>query len=123
MDAMMKGMGGCENMTVTFRSDYGYGGSYGSRGQRERQAANWVERLKIKTPSLDHRIDQLSGGNQQKAVLSKWLLGRSLRPLVLYLSNPRSRPRRARRSFQRDLPAGRGRPVDRLRGRARREGW
>ncbi|TIX99621.1 MAG: sugar ABC transporter ATP-binding protein, partial [Mesorhizobium sp.] len=82
-EAMMKGMSVCENMTVTFGSDYGYGGLVLSKRRERRQVANWVERLKIKTPSLDHRIDQLSGGNQQKAVLSKWLLGRSLRLLVL----------------------------------------
>ena len=79
----MKGMSVCQNMTVTFGSDYGYGGLLLSKRRERREAANWVERLKIKTPSLDHRIDQLSGGNQQKAVLSKWLLGRSLRLLVL----------------------------------------
>ncbi|RWL93043.1 MAG: sugar ABC transporter ATP-binding protein [Mesorhizobium sp.] len=82
-EAMMKGMSVCQNMTVTFGSDYGYGGLLLSKRRERREAANWVERLKIKTPSLDHRIDQLSGGNQQKAVLSKWLLGRSLRLLVL----------------------------------------
>lgn len=82
-EAMMKGMSVCENMAVTFGSDYGYGGLLLSKRRERREVADWVERLKIKTPSLDHRIDQLSGGNQQKAVLSKWLLGRSLRLLVL----------------------------------------
>jgi ribose transport system ATP-binding protein len=40
---------------------------------RERQAAQkWIDRLKIKTPSPDTMIGSLSGGNQQKSVLSKW---------------------------------------------------
>ena len=40
---------------------------------KERQAAqNWINRLKIKTPSTDTMIGSLSGGNQQKSVLSKW---------------------------------------------------
>ncbi|MEM7445325.1 MAG: sugar ABC transporter ATP-binding protein [Pseudomonadota bacterium] len=33
--------------------------------------------LNVKTPSLGQRIDKLSGGNQQKVVLSKWLLART----------------------------------------------
>jgi len=40
----------------------------------ERQAATrYVEELRIKTPSLDQKVVFLSGGNQQKVVLSKWL--------------------------------------------------
>lgn len=43
-------------------------------GKKERrQAAGYVERLAIKTPSLDQEVDRLSGGNQQKVVLAKWL--------------------------------------------------
>src|SRR5690606_19209913 len=41
--------------------------------EERRQAAGYVERLAIKTPSLDQEVDRLSGGNQQKAVLAKWL--------------------------------------------------
>ena len=41
--------------------------------------------LSIKVASLDNPITSLSGGNQQKAVLSKWL---SANPSVLILSNP-----------------------------------
>ncbi|REJ35173.1 MAG: D-xylose ABC transporter ATP-binding protein [Bacillota bacterium] len=41
--------------------------------KERRQAADYVERLAIKTPSLDQEVDSLSGGNQQKVVLSKWL--------------------------------------------------
>lgn len=36
-----------------------------------------IEKLSVKTPSLSQRIDKLSGGNQQKVVLSKWLLART----------------------------------------------
>ncbi len=34
---------------------------------------NWVEKLSIKTPSIDSIISNLSGGNQQKVVVAKWL--------------------------------------------------
>ncbi|MBX3567889.1 MAG: sugar ABC transporter ATP-binding protein [Rhizobiaceae bacterium] len=82
-EGMMKGMSVAANMTVTFGSEYGHGGVLLAPARERREAEKWSQRLKIKTPSLDHRIDQLSGGNQQKAVLSKWLLGRSLKLLVL----------------------------------------
>ncbi len=41
----------------------------------ERQAsAEYIERLAIRTPSAEQRVVNLSGGNQQKVVLAKWLL-------------------------------------------------
>lgn len=36
-------------------------------------AKNYVEKLKIKTPSINQPVRLLSGGNQQKVVISKWL--------------------------------------------------
>jgi ribose transport system ATP-binding protein len=43
-------------------------------GKRERQAAErYVKELRIRTPGLDQKVVYLSGGNQQKVVLSKWL--------------------------------------------------
>ena len=35
-------------------------------------AQEWVDRLKIKTPSTSTMVGSLSGGNQQKVVLAKW---------------------------------------------------
>ncbi len=34
----------------------------------------YVDKLKIKTPSISQKVENLSGGNQQKVVLAKWLL-------------------------------------------------
>jgi ribose transport system ATP-binding protein len=42
-------------------------------GQEQRAASRYVKELRIKTPSLDQKVVFLSGGNQQKVVLSKWL--------------------------------------------------
>ena len=36
-------------------------------------AKKWVDRLSIKTPSIDTVVNSLSGGNQQKVVVAKWL--------------------------------------------------
>jgi len=50
-------------------------------------AADYVDRLSIRTPSLRQRIRYLSGGNQQKVLMARWLLRqRHLR--VLMLSEP-----------------------------------
>ena len=41
---------------------------------KERKLCNeYVKKLNIKTPSLNKEIEFLSGGNQQKVVLAKWL--------------------------------------------------
>lgn len=39
----------------------------------EETAKVYVEKLKIKTPSVHQQVRLLSGGNQQKVVISKWL--------------------------------------------------
>ncbi len=44
-----------------------------------------VRELRIKAPSVSVRVETLSGGNQQKAVLAKWLL---TGPKVLFLDEP-----------------------------------
>jgi len=47
----------------------------GSRERREAEA--YFTRLAVKTPSVDTPVEALSGGNQQRVVLAKWLARRS----------------------------------------------
>ena len=54
------------------------------RGER-RLAADYVRRLSIATDSIDKRVTNLSGGNQQKVVLAKWM---ATGPTILLLNDP-----------------------------------
>lgn len=52
---------------------------------RRQLAEDWIKRLAIKVPSADRAVQTLSGGNQQRVVLAKWL---ATRPKVLILDSP-----------------------------------
>ena len=48
-------------------------GGFVRRREERSLAQRYVDRLRIKTPSLDSTVAGLSGGNQQKIALAKWL--------------------------------------------------
>ena len=48
-------------------------------------AGDFKEKLRIATPTLRKKIRQLSGGNQQKTVMARWL---SIRPKFLIIDEP-----------------------------------
>jgi D-xylose transport system ATP-binding protein len=45
----------------------------------------YIKAMNIKTPSIEQRVNNLSGGNQQKVALAKWLM---TKPRILVLDEP-----------------------------------
>lgn len=56
-----------------------------SPGKELEISKEYSRRLRIKTPSMEQKIVNLSGGNQQKAVIARWLLNH---PKILFLDEP-----------------------------------
>jgi inositol transport system ATP-binding protein len=73
-----------ENMSLSSLKEVMGAWGIDRRKERERDS-EMSRRLNVKTPSLETPISSLSGGNQQKIVLAKWLL---CSPEVLLLDEP-----------------------------------
>jgi len=72
------------NITLADLATLSHYGLIDSR-EESRRARSWVERLKIRTPSIAALCLNLSGGNQQKVVLAKWL---NAKARILILDHP-----------------------------------
>ena len=56
-----------------------------SRRKSDKVAQSYVQSMGIKTPKLSTRVMNLSGGNQQKCIIGRWL---EMKPRVLILDEP-----------------------------------
>lgn len=73
-----------DNITVTRLSSLSKMGVL-NKGRLMNEASSWVEKLEIATQNPTNAAGTLSGGNQQKVVLAKWL---SDNPKILILNGP-----------------------------------
>jgi ribose transport system ATP-binding protein len=73
-----------ENITLAALSRYASAGLINSDAETK-TAKEMCEKLNVKTPSVETKAANLSGGNQQKVVLAKWL---SLNPRLLIFDEP-----------------------------------
>lgn len=73
------------NENVSLPSIGSYNPPFMDRRRESTAVTEMVEKLDIKTPGLDQQVQFLSGGNQQKVALGKWLC---LNPKVLILDEP-----------------------------------
>ena len=99
-DAIKKGMGFCtedrktegiiphlsvrENITIALLPKLNSFGFVKTKEQDE-IVRSYIERLKIKTPTPEQAICNLSGGNQQKVLLARWMC---MNPKLMILDEP-----------------------------------
>lgn len=72
------------NVSVGRLDAYTSGGFLNMSGLMS-EAVDWLKRLKVKAPDVNAPVQSLSGGNQQRVALARWL---SRAPQVLVLNGP-----------------------------------
>ena len=73
-----------ENMTIGVLDEVSTGGVMSARAQG-RIAQTYIEKLKIKASGPHQKMGELSGGNQQKVLLARWLCKK---PILMILDEP-----------------------------------
>ncbi len=74
-----------DNMYLASLRELPMRGLFVDEKEENRNSQKMFERLRIKAPSIHTIVNTLSGGNQQKVVLSKWLIKT---PKILFVDEP-----------------------------------
>lgn len=82
IEGMVGPMSVADNMTLAKQRSRCVGPLVSPRKQAT-LVDRWIERLSIRTPQRSTAIQRLSGGNQQKVVLARWLVADDVRLLLL----------------------------------------
>jgi len=83
-EGVMSGLSVMSNISIVTLGKY-KSGPILSPAKEKRIASKWMKDLNIKTPSLSTPIETLSGGNQQKVIIAKWL---DNNPKVFLMNEP-----------------------------------
>jgi rhamnose transport system ATP-binding protein len=84
LDGLVEGFSIAENITLPIIPRL-FPRFFISASRERSLASGYVDRLKIRSTGVDTPIEALSGGNQQKVVIAKWL---ATKPRVLILDEP-----------------------------------
>lgn len=82
IDGAVMGMSVADNMTLAHPSVVSTMGVL-RQNRITKMVDEWISRFAIKTPGAAAEMVNLSGGNQQKVVLAKWMIAPDLRVLIL----------------------------------------
>ena len=74
-----------ENTSLASLKTHALNGIFRNAEREEQDTSEMIARLRTKTPNADQTVGFLSGGNQQKVVLGKWL---ATSPSILLLDEP-----------------------------------
>ncbi len=74
-----------ENMQMAVLTNRYVTGGFINQGAVTAECLKMKDAMRVKTPNLDERIENLSGGNQQKVLIGRWLL---TNPRILILDEP-----------------------------------
>lgn len=84
-EGLILGMSVGENMTLSNLKNFEQAAFKLNKKDENNIVADYIKKLSIKTTGASQRIKNLSGGNQQKVIIAKWIM---LSPKVLIIDEP-----------------------------------